>query len=74
MRLGLRITIINYVEMNRRIYIQAVDPNNERRPPGLVRHARWKYSTSLGEDNHASRTEFSGNEPNRVDAVPGERL
>ncbi len=28
MRLGLRITIINYVEMNRRIYIQAVDPNN----------------------------------------------
>ena len=57
MRLGLRITIINYVEMNRRIYIQAVDPNNERRPPGLVRHARWKHSTSLGEDNHASRLE-----------------
>ncbi|MGK7872767.1 MAG: hypothetical protein AB4426_05475 [Xenococcaceae cyanobacterium] len=28
MRLGLPITIINYVQMNRHIYIQTVDPNN----------------------------------------------
>lgn len=29
-RLSLHITILNYVELNQRIYIQAIDPRNEK--------------------------------------------